>query len=180
MNMIDSEHIHQSTKTKRNEHDRNEIRIPSKGSAGLELHFQLLRRHFEAPHRWRFRRYPFIAHYYCWPLIFIILFTFGFERAKGCFVQIVHYFHFFWWARTRCIILSKWTRSWITPPDYADWIQLSACGFLNGWQAGRGYCTYWCWFIGMDGGRIRAIMGWFKEGRSSKKKTCMQRKKRSG
>jgi hypothetical protein len=49
-NMIASEHVHQSTKTKRNEHDRNEIRIPSKGSAGLEQHFQLLRRHLEAPH----------------------------------------------------------------------------------------------------------------------------------
>jgi len=41
---------HQSTKTKRNEHDRYEIRIPSKRSAGLEEHFRLLRRHLEALH----------------------------------------------------------------------------------------------------------------------------------
>jgi len=45
--MIDSEHVHH-TKTKRNEHDWNEIRISSTGSAGSEQDFfQLLQCHLQ-------------------------------------------------------------------------------------------------------------------------------------
>jgi hypothetical protein len=47
----------------------------------------------------------FFLHYYCWPLISIILSTAVFKRIEG-FYTICTSFSLSWWARTHCIILS--------------------------------------------------------------------------
>jgi hypothetical protein len=59
-----------------------------------DFFFLALRPHAEVLHHGRFRRYPFILHYYCWSLILLyFLLLFATELMESS-VQIVYYFRF--------------------------------------------------------------------------------------
>jgi hypothetical protein len=88
-------------------------------------------------------------------------------------------FSFFWWARTRCIILSNWTRSWVTPSRLRrldSTVRLRRSRRMAGWKG----ILYILMLVYTDG----RGKGWGYYGvvqrRSSKKKACMEWKKRSG